>query len=59
MTLFTREAARSGSDDERKRAWAHAILDLWKAGKTNLGGDGKENDLETVESALRITGDLL
>lgn len=51
MTLFPRTAADHHDSEYRNRAWAHATLDLWRA--------GEDIDRPTVESALRITGDLL
>jgi hypothetical protein len=51
MTLYPRKAEDWQEDETKHKAWAHTTLDLWKA--------GEQMDDESVESALRITGDLL
>jgi hypothetical protein len=51
MSLYNRISRPHLSQSENDRAWAHATLDRWKA--------GEDMDAETVESALRITGDLV
>ncbi len=51
MTLYPRTSEEWQGEEARDKAWAHSILDLLKAGEAF--------EDETVESALRITGDLL
>ena len=51
MTLYPRQAEDWQEDEAKHKAWAHLTLDLWKA--------GEPFEDETIESALRITGDLL
>jgi hypothetical protein len=51
MTLFPRQAEDWQEPEVQHKAWAHMTLDLWKA--------GEPFESETIESALRITGDLL
>lgn len=51
MKLFQRKAAEWQDKEAKNRAWAHLVLDLLL--------DGEKFDNETIESALRITGDLL
>jgi hypothetical protein len=51
MTLYPRTPQPHQEQSQKDRAWAHATLDRWKA--------GEDMDAETVESALRITGDLV
>lgn len=51
MTIFPRDAEDHHSENYRDRAWAHRILDLYRA------GEAYERD--TIDNALRITGDLL
>jgi hypothetical protein len=51
MTLFPRQAEDWQEPESHHKAWAHMTLDLWKA--------GEPLEAETIESALRITGDLL
>jgi hypothetical protein len=51
MTLYPRTAEDWQGDEAKHKAWAHLTLDLWKA--------GEPLEAETIESALRITGDLL
>lgn len=51
MKLFTRNANEWDDDDAQSMAWAHSILDLWKA--------GEPYEMETINHALRLTGDLI
>jgi hypothetical protein len=51
MTLYPRTAEDWQEPEVQHKAWAHMTLDMWKA--------GEPLDPETIESALRITGDLL
>lgn len=51
MTLFPRTSQERQDDEAKHKAWAHLTLDLWKA--------GEPLEDEAIESALRITGDLL
>lgn len=51
MKLFPREVGEWEDDDAISKAWAHGVLDLWKA--------GEPYEMETINHALRITGDLL
>lgn len=51
MKLFAREVGDWEDDDAHSKAWAHGVLDLWKA--------GEPYEKETINHALRITGDLL
>lgn len=49
MKLFAREVGDWEDDDAHSKAWAHGVLDLWMA--------GEPYEIETVNHALRITGD--
>lgn len=49
MTLFPRLVGEWEDEDAHSKAWAHGVLDLWKA--------GEPYDLATIQHALRITGD--
>jgi hypothetical protein len=49
MKLFARNVGEWEDEDAHSKAWAHGVLDLWMA--------GEEYDMQTINHALRITGD--